>query len=40
MAGVLPVNFKNEEERKKEKEELRALIMEIVAYLREAKGFE
>lgn len=40
MDGVLPMTFKNEEERKKEKEELRALIMEIVAYLREAKEFE
>lgn len=40
MVGVLPMNFKSEEDRKKEKEELRDLIKEIVAYLRESKDFE
>ena len=34
------MNFKSEEDRKKEKEELRALIKEIMAFLRESKDFE
>lgn len=34
------MNFKSEEDRKKEKEELRELIREILAYLRESKDFE